>query len=262
MPNLYIISGCNGAGKTSLLSVIAGYRKATSGNVIVNGENLFENSTYMPHINFIYQKNFDNELTKVMKHLKQSAAYRPHFDMEYAHGLLEKFNVPLKKRLKNLSKGQQSAVSVVVGLASRCPLTIFDEAYLGMDAPTRDLFYRELLEEQARHPRMIIMSTHLISEVEHLFDEVIIVDKGKLVLSGTYDNVVSSGVSITGIKSDVEKFSEGENILSERSLGEMKEVVLGRILSREDILRVQDLNLETGQMNLQDLFIQLTGGEN
>jgi len=184
---IYGFIGRNSAGKTSLLSVVAGYRKASSGHVIVNEEELFENSTYMSDINFIYQKNFTEELTKVIKYVKKSTTYRPHFDMEYAKELLEKFNIPLKKRLKNLSKGQQSAVSVVIGLASRCPLTIFDEAYLGMDAPTRDLFYRELLEEQTRHPRIIVMSTHLISEVEHLFDEVVIIDQGALVLDGTYD---------------------------------------------------------------------------
>jgi len=71
-------------------------------------------------------------------------------------------------------------------------------------------------------------------------------------------------VSITGIKEAVDEFSEeiGASVLSERSLGGMKEIVLGRPLSQEDILKAQNLNLEIGQMNLQDLFIQLTGGEN
>ena len=71
-------------------------------------------------------------------------------------------------------------------------------------------------------------------------------------------------MSITGIKEAVDEFSEeiGASVLSERSLGGMKEIVLGRPLSQEDILKAQNLNLEIGQMNLQDLFIQLTGGEN
>ena len=258
---IYGFIGRNGAGKTSLLSIVAGYRKATSGNVQVNGEDLFENQAYASDIIFIYQRNFDEVYLRVRKYVENTACYRPFFDLEYAYELLEKFNVPLKKRLKSLSKGQQSALSVAIGLASRCPLTIFDEAYLGMDAPTRDLFYRELLEEQGRHPRIIVMSTHLISEVEYLFDEVIMIDQGKLLVSGSYDEVIASGVSVTGAAQAVDTFAKGKRVLNTRTLGGMKEVVLRAPLLQEDELQAQDLHLEIGKMKLQDLFIQLTGGD-
>ena len=166
---IYGFIGRNGAGKTSLLSVVAGYRQASSGEVLVNGEPLFENSRYAAHINFVYQRSFDSEAVRdlrMKRYFKKAASYRPTFDMDYAHQLLEKFNVPLKKRMKHLSKGQQSAVCAIIGLASRCALSIFDEVYLGMDAPSRDLFYRELLETQGRYPRIMVVSTHLISEFD------------------------------------------------------------------------------------------------
>src|SRR5699024_11373264 len=67
----------------------------------------------------------------------------------FAYSLLEQFNLPLKRRMKKLSRGMLSAVGIIVGLASRAPLTIFDEPYLGLDAVSRELFYNKLLEDRS-----------------------------------------------------------------------------------------------------------------
>src|SRR5690606_18220038 len=125
-----------------------------------------------------------------------------------------------------LSKGKQSAFNVVVGLASRAPITIFDEVYLGMDAPSRDLFYKELLKDQEKHPRIIIMSTHLVSEMEYLFDEVIIIDQGKLLLQGTYDEVVSRGVTVIGHRDNVNEFTKNKHVINEEQLGDTKSATI------------------------------------
>lgn len=176
---IYGFIGRNAAGKTSLLSMVSGYRKATSGNITINDQDIFDNSNYAKHINFIYQRDFSENYIKVKKFLLYSSMYRPYFDQDYCKELLKKFEINPNKRMNNLSKGQQSAVMVAVGLASRCPITIFDEAYLGMDAVVRNTFYKELLADQERHPRTTILSTHLITEVEYLFDKVIMIKDGK-----------------------------------------------------------------------------------
>src|SRR5699024_5040576 len=118
-----------------------------------------------------------------------------------------------EKSLAKLSKGKQSAFNVVVGLASRSPITIFDEVYLGMDAPARDLFYKELLKDQQLYPRIILLSTHLVSEMDYLFDEVIIIKDGKILLKEPYDNIVSRGVTIMGGKQVVDEYIEGKEVL-------------------------------------------------
>src|SRR5699024_11334343 len=88
----------------------------------------------------------------------------------------------LKKRIKTFSKGMVSAVGVIVGLASKAPITIFDEPYIGLDAAARKKFYDILLEEFELEPRTVIFSTHLIDEVSLLFEEVLILQDGKLIL--------------------------------------------------------------------------------
>ena len=84
---------------------------------------------------------------------------------QFAERLVADFRLPLKRRIKKLSRGQLSAVGVIVGLASRAPLTFFDEPYLGLDAVARHIFYDRLLEDYAEHPRTVVLSTHLIDEV-------------------------------------------------------------------------------------------------
>ena len=95
---------------------------------------------------------------------------------------VDDFNLPLKRRIKKLSRGMLSAVGIVIGLASRAPLTIFDEPYLGLDVVSRGLFYDRLMEDYLEHPRTVILSTHLIDEVSNLLEHVLVIDNGKLII--------------------------------------------------------------------------------
>ena len=91
-------------------------------------------------------------------------------DAAYANKLIEVFRLPMKRLVKRLSRGMLSSVGIIVGLASRAPVTIFDEPYLGLDAVARELFYDHLIEDYTNHPRTIILSTHLIDEVSRLLE--------------------------------------------------------------------------------------------
>ena len=261
---IYGLIGRNGAGKTSLLSVLASYRKASHGDVLVNGVPLFDNGEFMQHIHFIYQREFNSESAetypRVLKYIKRETEYRPNFDQEYADELIKKFRLPTNKRPHKLSKGMQSVLSVIIGLASRAPITIFDEAYLGMDAPTRDLFYKEVLRDQERYPRTIILSTHLVAEMEYLFDEVIMIHKGELLQKGTYDEIVAGGLAVTGPAEAVSVFANGKEVLNTETLGGFKKItIFGDITDKEHIL-AQEMNIAISSVSLQELFIHLTGG--
>ena len=258
---IYGLIGRNGAGKTSLLSVLAAFRKPSVGEVIVGDEVLFENEALMQCVSFVYQRNYAEESSRVGKFLKTEMKFRPNFDEAYAEELVEKFGLPVRSRVKHLSKGMQSVLSVVIGLASRSPLTIFDEAYLGMDAPTRVLFYEELLMEQERHPRTIVVSTHLVSEMEYLFDEVVMIHQGRIVVQGTHEDVVSQGVSVTGTVDMVDGFVLGKEVLNTQLLGGVKQAMLYGELSESEQRVAEDFGVEVGTVSLQDLFIHLTKEE-
>ncbi len=114
---------------------------------------------------------------KVVGALHFGKAWRDSWDHDYAHELVELFKIPLKTKVGELSLGQRSALGVVIGLASRSPLTMLDESHLGMDTPTRYAFYDALLNDFMAHPRTILISTHLIEELGSLLEEVVIIDR-------------------------------------------------------------------------------------
>lgn len=259
---IYGLLGRNGAGKTTLLSLLGSFMEPTSGDITIGGKNVFDNAEVMPHVGFFYEADFREETETVEGLLQAAERYRPNFDRGYADQLASKFQLPLKKKMKQLSKGQQSATNVTLGLANRTPITIFDEAYLGMDAPTRELFYKELLEDHERHPRTIILSTHHVSEIEHLFEEVVILHEGSVMLSEAIDRLLERGVSITGGAEAVDQFVSGMKVLHSEQLGGVKQSMVYGDLSEQQLADAAQQGLEVGTISLQQLFIHLTEGGN
>jgi ABC-2 type transport system ATP-binding protein len=251
--------GRNGAGKTSLLSLLCGYRRPTSGTITISGENPYENRNIMPRLAFIYDEQSEIENSFKVKDLfKIAAALRPNWDIAYAEKLIELFEIPLKKTMGDLSHGMRSAVRVIIGLAGQTPITIYDEAYLGMDAAMRKLFISELLSDYTKRPKLILFSTHFVNEMEGLFSEAIIIKKGKIIAHDDCDNLRSNGTAVTGFSEVVDRFTNGREILSQRGLGRQKEVVLFGELLEDDRLAAEKEGLEFSQPSLQDLFIYMT----
>lgn len=255
---IYGLLGRNGAGKTSLLSILSSFRKASQGNIKISGEEIYENAEIMKYITFHYEANYKDDNTKVKTMLKHVKMYRPNYDEKYAQYLVELFKLPLNKPINKLSKGMQSALEVTMGLASRSPITIFDETYLGMDAPTRVKFYEELLRDQSNHPRIFILSTHLVSEMDYLFDEILMLHNGKLLLHEEYETLTSKGINITGQSDVVDEFIKGKKVLNIQQLGNTKTALLFE--ERTDAFDKDAIqkDLIINPVSLQDLFIHMT----
>jgi ABC-2 type transport system ATP-binding protein len=255
--------GRNGSGKTSLLSVIAGFRAATSGEVLIDGEPAFENAAAMAKTCLIRGSGdsveHDWPTDRLIDALRAAATLRPAWDQDLADRLVERFRLSPKKRLSALSTGQRSAVGVVLGLASRAPLTLLDESYLGMDAPSRYAFYEELLQDFMDHPRTIVLSTHLIGEVASLFEQVTIIDEGRLMLQDDADAVRSRGATLTGPADQVDALLDGLGVLATQRLGNTKAVTVYGDLPDGLAERARHRDVEVAPAPLQDLFVHLTG---
>jgi len=255
---IYGLLGRNGAGKTSLLSLLASFCEHTAGSIRIGGEPPFENPRVMRQVAFVFVESHANESEKVKGMVEAAQRYRPNFDFEYAMELVKKFKLPADKPVRQLSRGMQSALNAAIGLATRSPLTILDEPYTGMDAPTRELFYRELLNDQERHPRTMILSTHLVSEMDYLFDEVIVLHRGKLLLHEDYESVIGKGASVTGPAHAVDEFVQGMTKLNSQQLGDTKCVTVYGDIPEEARFAARRKQLDIGPVSLQDLFIHLT----
>ena len=255
---IYGLLGRNGSGKTSLLSVLASFRKQSAGELRIGGEAPFENAAIMSQVCLIQESGYISEGMKVKQVLELAGSCWDHWDAAFADELVNLYNLPLKKQAYNLSRGMKSALGTIIGLASRAPITIFDETYLGMDAPSRYTFYEQLLQDYMKHPRTIILSTHLIEEVSSLFEEVMILDEGRLIMQDNTESLRLRGVSVTGPASKVDEFAKGLEVLNEQSLGGTKSITVYGSLDEGRKKDAQYNGLEIGPVSLQDLFVHLT----
>ena len=113
---------------------------------------------------------------------------------------------PANRPIKKLSRGMHSAVGIVIGLAARAEITLFDEPYLGLDAVARQIFYDRLLADYAEHPRTMLLSTHLIDEVANLLEHVIVIDHGRIVVDAPADDLRGRAVTVSGRAAAVDEF--------------------------------------------------------
>lgn len=254
--------GRNGAGKTSLLSLLAGFRRPTAGVVRVGPEGYeqdpWENPAIVSGVQLVRESGDVMADEKVRATLKQYATLRPDWDADYADRLLDLFEVDVTKTPSALSRGKRSALGATIGLASRAPLTIFDEVYLGMDAPTRYAFYDELLKDYAEHPRTIILSSHLVEESERLFEHVVVVDRGKVLLAEPADEMRARGTGLTGSASVVDRLAAEHRMLHRQELGPTVMVTIEGSLTEREADEAADSGVQVGAVPLQDLFVHLT----
>ncbi|MEV5411944.1 ABC transporter ATP-binding protein [Thermopolyspora sp. NPDC052614] len=257
---IYGLLGRNGSGKTSLLSILAAFRKQTSGRVRVGGKPVFENGAITRDIALIRDTGEAVDIGTAEDALYFAKGLRRNWDADYARSLMDLFDINPKANVKNMSKGRRSAMGIIVGLASRAPLTMFDESYLGMDAPSRQAFYDQVLADYMAHPRTIIMSTHVIEEVGPLFEEIVIIDRGRLLVHEESQTLLSKGVSVTGPTALVDTFTAGLKVLGSRSLGPTTSAMVYGEFDETQRRKAREAGLELGPIALQDLFIHLTGG--
>jgi ABC-2 type transport system ATP-binding protein len=257
--------GRNGSGKSTFVATLAGFRKADDGRVLIEGGDLggahepYENAVVTSRICLIRESGDMVGNASVKQVLEVASALRPYWNDELAGDLLDRFEVPSRQKVQRLSRGKKSALGVVLGLASRAPLTIFDESYLGMDVPSRNLFYDALLADYAEVPRTIVLSTHLVGEVSAMLEEVVILDRGKLVTQAPVDSLRGRGASIVGPVAAVDELTADLTVLAEQRLGGTKSSTVLGDLDDALLAQARSAGLEIGPVGLQDLFVHLTG---
>lgn len=252
--------GRNGAGKTTLMQLLTGQDFPPAGTVRVFGRHPVENADVLRRICFIKEsQKYPESFTA--KHVLRSASWLyEQWDQGFADQLVEDFRLPLNREVKKLSRGQLSAVGVIVGLAARAPLTFFDEPYLGLDAVARQLFYDRLLEDYAEHPRTIVLSTHLIDEVANLLERVILIDQGRILIDDEAENARRAATTVAGRADAVDGFVAGRDVLHRSRLGGLSAVTVRGELSDEDRGIAARAGLDLSPVSLQELVVRSTSG--
>mgnify|MGYP000194452936 FL=1 len=255
---IYGLLGRNGAGKTTLMSILTAQDPESSGDVRVFGQHPYENDAVLSRMCFIRESQKYPEDFTPAQAFKAAGLFFRNWDQDFADRLAEEFTLPLKRRIKKLSRGQLSAVGVIIGLAARAELTFFDEPYLGLDAVARQIFYDRLVQDYSRHPRTIVLSSHLIDEVANLLEHVLLIDHGRIILDDDAENIRGSAATVTGEETKVAEFTAGRKVLHRERLGSLASVTVEARLGSADRARAADLGLELSPVSLQQLVVRKT----
>jgi ABC-2 type transport system ATP-binding protein len=258
---IYGLLGRNGAGKTTIMQLLTGQDFASGGAISVYGQSPVENAAVLSNVSFIKESQKYPDQFRAKHVFAAAPRFFAHWDQAFAEKLIAEFRVPLNRDIKKLSRGQVSAVGVIIGLASRAPITFFDEPYLGLDAVARQLFYDRLLEDYAEHPRTVILSTHLIDEVSDLLEHVILIDEGRIILDTDAEELRGSATTVVGRSVDVAAFVEGRDILHRDGLGGLASVTVTGQLSPAERAAATAAGLELAPVSLQQLIVRLSSLE-
>lgn len=252
---IYGLLGRNGAGKSTLLNIITNRVFATSGTCYIDGENLLDNDKALSRIYAMNEAVTMPASMNFKRCVNVTADFYKNFDKDYAFSLAEKFRLDPKKRLSALSTGYLTIAKIILTLSSGADFLFFDEPVLGLDANHRDLFYRLLVERFADQNCGIVISTHLIEECQAFVENVIMINKGKIIAAGATDDILSQGYSITGAERIVTDYCRDKTVLSQRKMGTICSAYLkGKPENVPD-------SLEVSRPDLQQVFINLTGEE-
>lgn len=253
--------GRNGSGKTTLMKILSGMEQPDGGTVEVDGVVPYNNSDAMNHVAFMQEDHPYSDMWDINDALKFGRDFNENWDQQLADELIDIFQLPRKKKIRTFSKGMKTMITIAIGLASRAPLTIFDEPSNGLDAHMRKQFYDVLLDSYDEHPRMILLSSHHIEEVEPLCEKIAIIDNNTLMHYEETDVLKNNGVHISGTAEAVRAVIGSKRVLEERKLGKQLNVMLDAPLTDELKREAEQAGVMIEKAPFQDYLVNLTTKE-
>ena len=178
--------GKNGAGKTTLIKLINDLLTPTSGEILINGNKIGVETKKV--VSYLPERTYLNKQMKVSEIIEIFTDFYENFDEKKAKKLLKDLDLDINQQLTKMSKGMQEKVQLVLVMSRKADLYILDEPLGGVDPATRDYVLDTILSN-FNEDASVIISTHLISDIERILDEVVFIDKGKIVLQSDADKL-------------------------------------------------------------------------
>ena len=183
---IYGLLGKNGTGKTTLIKLINDLLTPSSGDIYVKGEKIGVNSKKI--ISYLPERTYLDKSMTIRDAFKLFTEFYENFSLEKANKLLKDLNLDLNMRISKMSKGMQEKLQLILVMSREADLYILDEPLGGVDPATRDYILDTILQN-FKEGASIIISTHLISDIERILDEVIFLNNGEIILTSDTDSL-------------------------------------------------------------------------
>ena len=208
--------GRNGSGKTTLMRILAGKLDKASGEALVFGERPMDNLAVLNKVVYTYHNvQYDPNLSLQTILFGYEAMFSA-FDAPFANKLMRYFDLAGKMKYKSLSQGMASIFNFLCALSCRATLTMLDEPVLGMDVTVRKSAYEILLRDFTEHPRTIIVSSHLLSEIESILSDILLIEQGKVVLNHSIDDIRQSAYRIDGTLAAIGGYAADKKVIAQK----------------------------------------------
>lgn len=253
---IYGLLGRNGAGKSTLLNLISNRIFPTSGSIKLGDQEINTDQT-LDKIFLIGEDNLYYKQVKINQMFDLADGAYGNFDYQNAEQMLKQFELDGNQKFAKLSTGQKTAAKISLALNVDADYIFLDEPVLGLDANHREIFYQELIKSYQKRPRTIVLSTHLIDEIQQLVEHVILIDRHRVLEDADVQDLLDRAYDISGPAKLVDQYTEGLNVLSTTDLGNIRTAHVFDQLPEDRILPDQ---VQIGHYDLQHLFIYLTNG--
>jgi ABC-2 type transport system ATP-binding protein len=208
--------GPNGAGKTTLLHLVIGLSKPSSGTIEVFGKTPIRDAKdVLPRIGFVAQDHPLHRNLTISEMLTYGRKLNPNWDQSLAADRMEHLNLSLEQKIGQLSGGQQSQVALTLALAKRPELLLLDEPVASLDPLARREFLSAVMEAAVDNGMTVVLSSHIVSELERVCDHLITLAQGDTQLAGSISEIVSSHRLLTGPRSDGASVSRVHDVIRE-----------------------------------------------
>ena len=246
--------GPNGAGKTTLLHLVIGLSEPSAGEVRVLGWSARRQpQIVLPRIGFVAQEHPLYRAFRLGEMLTLGRKLNPRWDDELALGRVERLGIPLERRISTLSGGQQAQVALTLALAKRPELLVLDEPVAALDPLARREFLQSLMEAVADGGLTVLLSSHIVAELERVCDHLVILDAGGVQLTGGIEQILGSHRLLTGPRTDPAAVARVHTVIQERH-SERQTTLLVRVNGR-----VSDTTWSVNEIGLEDIVLAYLG---
>ena len=250
--------GRNGSGKTTLMKIVAGILDKSQGEIQVFGEAPMDNIQVLNRLVYTYHNVAYEQSLRLDTILYAYKTMFPAFDAAFAERLMGYFELSGKAKYKNLSQGMCSIFNFLCALACRAELTMFDEPVLGMDVTVRKSAYEILIRDFFEHPRTFIISSHLLSEIEGVLSDILLIERGNVVLHRPIDEVRQSAHRVDGSQTAIERYVADKNVIARKFGGVASYAIIYEPCAGGAAEAAKAQGLTVSSVRAEDLCVYLT----